>query len=206
MKKIFLAFTLAFVAFAVNAQSKMNGHEYVDLGLSVKWATCNVGASSPEDCGDCFAWGEISKKSTYDEKNCSTWGEKIGDIAGNPEYDVASAKWGGLWRLPTKEEMQELRNNCIWEWTTRKGVNGYLVTSKKNGNSIFLPAGGWKYGASKHGVDRGGYYWTSEQRGTQYAFYLYFYNGGDYGVDSDGCNRGRSVRPVTGYNDEKKLW
>ena len=111
---------------------KHKGHDWVDLGLpsGLKWATCNVGASSPSDYGDYFAWGEISTKSSYDDNNSTTFLKEIGDIAGNPTYDVARAKWRGSWRLPTEKEFQELIENCTWEWTTQDGVNGFRVTSK----------------------------------------------------------------------------
>uniref|UniRef100_UPI0025B2398C PEGA domain-containing protein n=2 Tax=uncultured Muribaculum sp. TaxID=1918613 RepID=UPI0025B2398C len=82
----------------------INGHEYVDLGLSVKWAACNVGASSPEDYGNYYAWGETATKAEYTESNSKTYGKTMGDISGNPQYDAARANWGGTWRLPTKAE------------------------------------------------------------------------------------------------------
>ncbi len=140
---------------------KYNGHEYVDLGLpsGLKWATCNVGASSPSDYGDYYAWGETSTKSSYTDGSSITYDEKIGDIAGNPTYDVARAKWRGSWRLPTLEEFKELldSDNCTWEWTTQDGHKGYKVTSKKNGNSIFLPAAG----TSSRDQGSRGDYWGS---------------------------------------------
>ena len=94
-----------------------DGHEYVDLGLpsGLKWATCNVGASKPEDFGNYYAWGETSPKDEYTEDNCSTYEKQINDISGNAQYDAARANWGGKWRLPTKSEMQELRYKCTWE-------------------------------------------------------------------------------------------
>ena len=142
---------------------KHNGHEYVDLGLpsGLKWATCNVGASSPSDYGDYYAWGEISTKSSYDENNSTTSGKEIGDIAGNLTYDVARAEWHGSWRLPTKKEFQELLDYCTWEWTTQDGVNGYRVTSQINGNSIFLPAAGFRHRTSSHSQGSDGYYWSA---------------------------------------------
>ncbi len=94
-----------------------NSYEYVDLGLSVKWATCNVGADSPSDYGDYFAWGEPETKKEY----IDTWGKGMGGIAGNPQYDAARANWGGTWRLPTADEMKELIDKCKWEWTTYEG-------------------------------------------------------------------------------------
>lgn len=127
-------------------------HEYVDLGLSVKWATCNVGATKPEEYGDYFAWGETQPK---DYNDWSTYKWCIGSYNTLTKYntsssygtvdnktvlaktdDAATVNWGGSWRMPTDTEWTELRENCTWTWTTY----GYRVTSKKNGNSIFLPA------------------------------------------------------------------
>ena len=179
----------------------INGHEWVDLGLSVKWATCNVGAESPEEYGDYFAWGEITTKSEYTEENCATLGENkynIGDISGNPEYDTATANWGGSWRMPTYDEMQELVDNCTWKWATQGGKNGYKVTSKINGNSIFLPAAGYRKGSSLSNVGSSGEYWNSMPAGrfAQGAYNLYFVSDGYY-HDWVGRAYGRSVRPVT---------
>ena len=125
--------------------NKENGHVWVDLGLSVKWATCNVGANSPEDYGDYFAWGEITPKTIYTTSNYS--------YSDNPTIlplsnDAAHANWGGSWRMPTDAEMTELRSNCTWTWTSQNGVNGRKITSKSNGNSIFLPAAGSRGGSS----------------------------------------------------------
>ena len=136
-----------------------NGHEYVDLGLSVKWATCNVGATAPEEYGDYFAWGEVEPKeeynwstykygTAYDQliKYChnSSYGKDgftDNKTVLDPEDDAVIVNWGGNWRMPTKAEQDELRNNCTWTWTSQNGVNGYKVTGL-NGNSIFLPASG----------------------------------------------------------------
>ena len=96
---------------------KINGHEYVDLGLSVKWATCNVGASKPEDYGNDYAWGETSTKSSYTSDSSKTYGKQMNDIKGNSQYDAARANWGGTWRLPTGAELEELKNKCTWRWT-----------------------------------------------------------------------------------------
>ena len=137
----------------------INGHEYVDLGLSVKWAACNVGASSPEDYGNYYAWGETATKAKYTESNSKTYGKNMGDISGNPQYDAARANWGGTWRLPTKAEFNELYK-CKWKWTTQGGRNGYRITGL-NGNSIFLPAAGWRSGSSLYDADTNGRYWNS---------------------------------------------
>ena len=176
----------------------INGHEYVDLGLSVKWATCNVGASKPEDYGNHYAWGETSTKSNYSSGNSVTYGKNFSDIGGNPTYDVARKQWGGTWRLPTKAEFNELLNNCTWTWTEQNGVKGYKVTSKKNGNSIFLPAAGWRYGTSLCYQGTNGYYWSStpHESDSLNAYYLNFYSG-SHGTDWYGRNLGQSVRPVS---------
>ena len=131
----------------------IDGFEAVDLGLSVKWATHNVGAESPEDYGDYFAWGETTTKSSYAESNSVTHGLSdselitlgIIDANGNltVAYDAATANWGDKWRIPTLNEIQELINNCTWKWTVMNDVNGYEVTGT-NGNSIFLPTAGYR--------------------------------------------------------------
>ncbi len=152
-------------------------HDYVDLGLSVKWATCNVGADKPEDNGNLYAWGETEVKEQYNVRT-SKWGfmpfslkkyninSEQGTVDNKTtldlEDDVAHVTWGGNWRMPTKKEMDELHDNCTWEWTTLNGVNGYRVTSKKQGytnRSIFLPASGYKAnGFYEYG--RNGNYWS----------------------------------------------
>ena len=157
----------------------INGYEYVDLGLpsGLKWATHNVGANSPEECGDYYAWGEIETKMTYTDANSLVYGLPMEDFSGDPQYDVASAKWGSTWRMPTRDEQKELLNNCTWEWTTRDGMNGYVVTGS-NGNSIFLPAAGYHENTNKGDVGEYGYYWSSTpQENTNLgAYYLYMSN------------------------------
>ena len=183
----------------ISSKGKINGHEYVDLGLSVKWATCNVGASKPQGYGNHYAWGEISTKSNYSSGNSVTYGKNFSDIGGYPTYDVACNEWGSSWRLPTKAEFDELcnENNCTWTWTTQNGVEGYKVTSKKNGNSIFLPAAGWRSGTSLNYQGTDGYYWSSTPRESlsSEACYLYFDSDSHFTNWSD-RNDGQSVRPV----------
>ena len=176
----------------------INGHDYVDLGLSVKWATCNVGATSPSDYGSYFAWGETSTKSEYTEANSITYKKDMGDIAGNPQYDAARTNWGSTWRLPTKAECEELKNKCTWTWTTQGGHNGYRVTSKTNGNSIFVPAAGCRYGASLCYAGDYVYFWSSSPYGgdAELAYRLYFDSSG-HCVDWGDRYYGRSVRPVS---------
>ncbi len=173
---------------------EINGHEYVDLGLSVKWATCNVGASKPEDYGNYYAWGETKTKSDYSSSNSVTSGKSISDIGGKSQYDAARAKWGGTWRLPTKAELEELKNKCIWKWTTQNGVKGYKVTGP-NGNSIFLPAAGFRYVSSLIYAGEYGLYWSSTPYESYNAYYLGF-DSSNQGVDWNTRDSGQSVRPV----------
>ncbi|MBQ0062756.1 MAG: hypothetical protein KBS94_01855 [Prevotella sp.] len=189
----------------------------IDLGLSVKWARCNVGATSPEECGVFYAWGEIEGKRYYYwdtyiwgnrdkfelSKYCpkSNYGTVDGLTILKPEDDVAHVKWGGKWRMPTLEELQEMIHNCNSEWTTLNGVKGRKFTSRKNGNSIFLPARGSRYRDSFdiHYVGAYGAYWTSSLN-TMYdpfeAYSLYFYSDRVYD-DSSGREFGYLVRPVS---------
>lgn len=180
-------------------ENMINGHEYVDLGLpsGLKWATCNVGASSPEDYGDYFAWGETNPKAEYTEENSVTHGEQMGDISGNAQYDAATANWGGGWRMPSKAEMRELVDHCEWEWTQLNGVNGARVIGP-NGSCIFLPAAGYRYGTSLNNDGFTGDYWSStpDDGYDDYAYSLLFCNGYEnvlYYLRS----YGQTVRPIT---------
>lgn len=189
-------------AISQNTSGPALTHEYVDLGLSVLWATCNVGADTPEGYGDYFSWGEIEtyyedgysqsqnpvwkdgKSSGY---NWSTYKYSFGssgkmtkycldasygynDFVDNkkeldPEDDAASTLWGGSWRVPSRDEWDELKNSCSWIWTTLNGVKGYKVTSLVAGfenSSIFLPAAGWRMGVELSDIDSIGHYWINE--------------------------------------------
>ena len=198
---------------ASNNSGTENGHEYVDLGLSVKWATCNVGASTPEGYGYYFAWGETQPKSTYNwstykwcsggdyksqTKYCtrSDYGFVDNKTVLEPADDAATANWGGSWRMPTKAEQDELCNNCTWTWTTQNGVNGYKVTSKSNGNSIFLPAAGYRYASSLDCAGGFGYYCSSSLYSDypNYAYVLFLTGSVSRGSGNRYC--GNSVRPV----------
>ena len=181
-------------------------HEAVDLGLSVKWASCNVGADSPEEYGDYFAWGETTTKLSYSSDNSVTDGLSISalesrgiiDANGNltAAYDAATANWGDEWRMPTLDEMRELIDKCTWEWTTQNGVNGRKVTGP-NGNSIFLPASGGRNEESLYPAGSYGRYWSaSPHSNIGYAYYLLF-DDGYYDWDYDPRCFGLAVRPVS---------
>mgnify|MGYP001062291012 CR=1 FL=1 len=175
--------------------------EAVDLGLSVKWASHNVGAASPEQYGGYYAWGETEEKTVYSEDSYAYYKSgtgyvPIGDnISGTP-YDVARVKWGGVWRMPTLDEIKELINKCTWKWTTYKGVNGQLVTGP-NGNSIFLPVAGVRWDEYLYNEGSYGGYWSGTLgSGSEYdAYYLFFYSGYGYCGNSRECSH--TVRPVT---------
>ncbi len=190
------------------------GHGYVDLGLpsGVKWATCNVGASSPEDYGDYFAWGETSPKAEYWWNTYLHWNDLDGDgwcdhgeatinsdISGNAQYDAATANWGGSWRMPTKEEMQELVDYCEWEWTEVNGVNGSKVIGP-NGSCIFLPPAGCRFESSLLYYDSG-FYWSSTpgdfDGGLEYYAYSLDFGDGGEGVGYNYRIDGLTVRPIT---------
>ncbi|MDE5740376.1 MAG: hypothetical protein K2H92_08740 [Bacteroidaceae bacterium] len=187
-----------------------NNHGWVDLGLSVKWATCNVGASSPGDYGGHYAWGETRTKSNYDRGNCfdcldstgDNWGTyKIGgktQITPSSGHDTARENWGGTWRMPTYAELEELSTKCQWTWTSREGHDGYLVTGS-NGNSIFLPAAGWHDGMDSCDMDENGLYWSSTlgSSASYDACYLSFDSSYHCTDDDGGRSYGLSVRPVT---------
>lgn len=195
------------VAF-VEEEAIEDEHEWVDLGLpsGTLWATCNVGASKPEEYGDYFAWGETKPKTKYDS---STYFDSdylkyndggLTELA--PEDDAATANWGSPWHMPTIAQQDELRENCTREWTQLNGVNGTLVTGP-NGNTIFLPAAGCRDVTSLLGAGSSGDYWSRSLRSSDSscACYLYSYSsywrlGGEYGYR---CS-GRSVRPVRVQN------
>jgi len=175
----------------------------VDLGLSVKWACCNVGASVPEGYGGYYAWGETEEKSSYTWENykyynSSTGGyNNIGSNISGTSYDVAHVKWGGGWRMPTLSEIQELCDKCSWQWTEVNGVKGQKVTGP-NGNSIFLPAAGYRLGTEVSLRGSYGSYWsgTLDEYHSGIAYDLRFDSGG-HGWGNYRRYHGHTVRPVT---------
>ena len=187
----------------------LNGYDWVDLGLSVKWATKNVGASSPSDYGGYYAWGETETKSRYDWDNCfdcldgkhdGRWGiYKIGgktSISPTSGHDAARENWGSTWRMPTNAEFEELCNKCTWTWTSQGGHNGYKVTGP-NGNSIFLPAAGWRQGTDSCVVGGSGDYWSSTLSSSKSSFARHLGFSSYHDPGSRGRFHGLSVRPVT---------
>ena len=224
---------------AINNSEVWKSYEYVDLGLSVRWATYNVGATNPEEYGDYFAWGDTEpyyetgyaqedpqthwKDGKSDGYSWSTYKWCNGSSSTLTKYcdyskygydgftdtktvldredDVAQVKWGGNWRMPTKEELDELRNNCTWEWYGKNefiSLPGYKVTSNIGGFTdrfIFLPAAGCRNGIYRV-VGTNGYYRSSSYGSGRYVHNLYFYDG--YLSVSRTGNReyGESVRPV----------
>lgn len=197
-----------------------NGHEWVDLGLpsGTKWATMNVGASSPSDYGSYFAWGETSSKSNYTWENLKyrisgdsydnvkfskyVTDSKYGNVDDKCELDLsddaAYVNWGRGWRIPSKSQKDELLKKCKWTWTNMGGHNGYKVVGP-NGNSIFLPAAGYRRGGSLDYAGSYGSYWsrslyTSDGWG---AYSLTFDSSDVYWYDYT-RRYGRSVRPVLG--------
>lgn len=216
MKKItLLLFTFVLCAISASAQNESSEKkvvaEPVDLGLpsGTKWATCNVGATVPEELGDYFAWGEIETKESFKreeylhikpgQENVMAIRREFADlgkdIAGT-QYDVAHVKWGGNWVMPNLAQVQELEQHCTWTWETVNGTNGYKITSKKNGNSIFLPAAGSKASQRTSNINFYGLYWTSKLYGPSDAY--------NFLLEKDNNNHrqmalrsmGFSVRPV----------
>lgn len=187
--------------------------KYVDMGLSVRWGTCNVGAASPEEYGYYFAWGEVETKDYYNLNNYK-WAASVtgmilkyctNSFLGNvdnktllePEDDAAHVICEDMWRMPTEDEFNELIDNCSITWTSSKGVYGVEFISMINGNSIFIPAAGYYYNYEEKDASYFGYYWTSSldiddsTRGKQFAF-------NEDGHIISGSTRyfGQTIRPV----------
>ncbi|MGN0186827.1 MAG: hypothetical protein ACI392_03670 [Paludibacteraceae bacterium] len=225
--KFFAALCCVAAAFAAcekndveSASGTKNGHAYVDLGLpsGLKWATCNVGATKPEEYGNYYAWGETEPKDYYDwstykyssddaelTKYCTDSYYGKDGFADNktildPEDDAARANWGGKWRIPTLAEWTELRENCAWKWTddyNGTGVAGRVVTSMTNGNSIFLPAAGWRDCDDLRRAGLDGIYWSSSlDAGCPGGAWRVGFDSGSVYSDDDYRVFGLSVRPV----------
>lgn len=193
MKEAVLIGTYAVASlFVTVGLSSCSSHEAVDMGLSVKWATCNIGAAAPEEIGDYYAWGETETKDSYTDGNYkfAVEGDEYGNMNSkynlesgkdhmDDEDDVARAKWGGKWRMPTKAEMEELVENCTWAFDTLNTVAGYRATAA-NGNSIFFPATGMMTDHQEQ-ADKS-YCWSSDIYPNEYgapAYRLCLYNADD---------------------------
>ena len=169
-----------------------NNYEWVDLGLSVKWATINIGASKPEDYGGYFAFGEVEPKKTFSSSNYKWTSAGYNSETLKPEDDAATVNWGNSWRMPTREEAKELESDCIWEDKYLNGVKCVKITSNINGNCIFLPCPGYIYDATHHARGETGWYWTSSLEDVGHACYMtttQYYSCGTRWV-------GHSIRPV----------
>lgn len=206
-KNLFLVIALL-LAMAVNCvyaqnptKGKLGNHEWVDLGLpsGTKWATCNVDATSAEQAGKLYAWGETTTKSAYTEANSLTDGKQMTDIAGDKTYDVATLKWGEGWRTPTKEEMNELLEYCNDKYVQRGGRWGREFTSTINNQTIFLPATGSKEGTKLIDYNGCGVYWTSTPTIGRGDCCANMYNFGAALGEMGSCGRfiGLAIRPVT---------
>lgn len=195
-------------------------HEYVDLGLSVLWATCNIGANSPEEYGDYFAWGEVEPKTEYSWKNykwcdgtasnMTKYNENDGLTILHLDDDAAHVNWGDKWRMPTMEEAKELYDNCNWKPETRNGIDGYCVIGP-NGNSIFIPIAGFynkdQYGDGLQNTNINAYYWTrtrtTDLQGEAYDLGLNTLQGA-YGIVFNTRRLGFPVRAV--YDDSMVIF
>ncbi len=200
----------------INSSVQIGPKEAVDLGLSsgILWATCNVGATSPEDYGAYFAFGETKPKENYDWSKDGEYKWGIYKPSISPDYgmtnynntdgkttlessdDAATANWGSDWRMPTYAEIQELESQCecVWTWKEYNGVNGYEVKGK-NGNSIFLPAAGYVCGTKFYDVGSHGRYWSSDINDTRAALHLSFDADIPYSGSALRCY-GLPIRPV----------
>ena len=200
MKKVFiLSLSLGLLLFNCSKENepdnsnKINGHEYVDLGLpsGIKWATCNVGATTEYEYGNYYSWG-------ITEPNTITWldNNEVEEISGT-SFDVAHVDWGGSWRMATLDEWNELINNCEWSWVSNGAKSGYNITGP-NGNSIFLPAAGICQGEI-WGTETQGFYWTSTRCPADFAYDAFGLTFDNNSIRIDGWNlsNGRTIRPVS---------
>ena len=221
------AFALTGAGTQASAQTAPEDVQSVDLGLpsGLKWASCNVGATTPEGYGYYFAWGETDSKKDYSwatykyanvgefyhykfTKYCTDASSGDNGFIDNktvlePEDDAATANWGDVWRMPTDAEWTELREQCTWTYTTLNGVYGYQVASKTNGNSIFLPVAGFRNGTSLYLQGTRGYY-SSSSLLENYSdnVWIVTFNHEEVYRHSNNRNNGLSVRPVQDKQEE----
>ncbi len=198
--------------------NELNGHEYVDLGLpsGTLWATCNIGADTVEEFGDYFAWGETEPKELYDWKSykygrfiheryelnkyCTDSAYGLNGFVDNlillePKDDAATVNWGDDWRMPTKEEWEELFLNTTGVWTTLNDVKGWRCTAS-NGNSLFLPAAGYWWDDAFN-ADLGLYWSRTINKEFPYRAWGFHFNcDSSHLCGSSDRNRGQTVRAV----------
>ncbi len=226
MKKLFLlsviaaTFSVAGYSQSLNSHANANNvpakvtHDYVDLGLpsGTLWATMNIGATAPEDYGDYFAWGEIEPKESYNwttYKWCngswdsmikygvkSSFGVVDNKTVLDPEDDAATMNWGSEWCMPTKEQQDELRNNCTREWTTINGVKGCLLTSNINEATLFLPAAGYIWNSTVSSGGSSGFYWSRNLKTTGAGSHSLFFASNSMSITDYSRGYGQSVRAV----------
>ena len=203
--KIYDEATNQFLPLKVNVTAEeetFTDERIVDLGLSVKWANCNVGANSPEEYGDYFAWGEVTSKDYYSLNNYTHYSNgnyvDIGSDISGTEYDAATHIMGEIWRMPTKSEYDELINKCEWKLVTYRKVRGWRITGP-NGNSIFLPLAGYMSDDWNDYASIGGFYWSSNITDTPREAHTLYTTMSDYKMSYRYMNRyeGRTIRAVT---------
>lgn len=215
MKRFFALSIILILAFSCTKNSTteptptpVQTPEMVDLGLSVKWASFNLGATKPEESGRYFAWADVAGQ-TWDGSSWSgggfgTFHTYLVDNKGNLnlEYDAANKLLGNNWRMPTKAELEELINNCTRKWTTNynnTGVAGSVFTSKKAGytdNSIFLPAAGAGGKDGLYYASTTGHYWSSTVDSLNNSWYLVFYSSINVNMETNYRSNGLPIRPV----------
>ena len=214
MKYLIAPILLYCIASSILADNIDNEYKFVDLGLSVKWADRNVGSTSPEQYGSYFAWGEVAPKDVYywaSYIHCNGSSFTITKYNLQLHYgntidhriilekvdDAAQINCGKEWRIPTKEEWEELEKNCNWTWTLMNNTYGYHINSKKNGNTIFLPAAGFQYADNIKSINSYGYYWSSslDQKSSCDAWFIQF-NKSKIKINSDSRDCGQSIRAV----------
>ena len=194
-----------------SGDSQTSSSELVDLGLSVKWAACNIGASNPNDPGEYFAWGEITSKSEYTwanydyRRNSNTDMKKYNGTDNlqvvDAEEDIVHVRYGGNWRMPTLAELDELRNNCTWEEIKEDGVLvSYKIISKVNYNYIILPAAGYKDGSSLKDEHKA-HYWTGTRNDNSYSYKARALNNPEHYYQHYGNDRYLGM-PVRGVRDD----
>lgn len=208
-------------SYTYSASGSIDGHDYVDLGLSVKWATCNVGAESPEQSGFFLAWGDVKPQTVNFDFSWASYSFCVesanrllkyntdpnyandnnpdlvdGKLTLDPADDAAYQHWGAGWRMPSDAELTELRTNCKFVWANVNGRNGYQVIGP-NGNSIFIPASGFYVDGNIAMENRNGCIWSSSLSPSTptHAYEFTFYNGSQIRGSVDRFY-GENVRPV----------